>query len=84
MSGEQASYKDKKVQVDETKAVCILLISDQKRYSLMLKKLRDRDNVGRDEYFFTTTFSLYPLIHTQGGIWGNQKLSTYKNRGGRG
>ena len=35
--------------------MCFLLISDQKRYSSLLKKLRDGDNVGRNEYPVTTT-----------------------------
>ena len=32
------------------KAMCFLLSTDQQRYSFLLMKLRDGDNVGRDEY----------------------------------
>ena len=33
--------------------MCFLLSSNQKKYSLLLEKLRDRDNVGRYEYHVT-------------------------------
>ena len=49
-----------------------------------MKKLRDEDNMGKDEYPVTTTSALNLLIFTEGGIWGNHKLSTYENCGGRG
>ena len=55
VSGYQASSKEKQVQVEEIKALFILLITNQESYSFLLKKLRDGDNVGRDEYPVTTT-----------------------------
>ena len=33
-------------------------------YSFLLKKLMDRDNMGRDEYPVTITLELDILIHT--------------------
>ena len=51
----QASSKEKQVQFNDMKAMCFLLSSNQKRYSFLLKQLRDGDNVGRDEYSATTT-----------------------------
>ena len=38
--------------------------------------------MGRDDYPVTIILELYLLIHTEGGIQGNQKSSTYENRGG--
>ena len=66
------------------KATCFLLSAYQKRYSFLLRKLRDIDNVGRYEDPVTTTSSLDLLILIEGGIWGNQKSPTYENYGGRG
>ena len=83
MAGYLASCRDKQVQFDEIKAMFFLLRAYQKRYSFLLKQLRDRYNGGRDEYTVMTTLSLFPLIHTEGGIWGNQKLSAYESSGGR-
>ena len=65
------------------KAMCFLLSDDKKRYSFLLKKLRDEENLGRDEYPVKNTLALDILIRTGCGIWGNQKLSTYENHGGR-
>ena len=61
---DQASYKENQVQVDKMKAICFLLSSNQKRYSLLLKQLRDIYNVVRDEYPINTTSALYLLIST--------------------
>ena len=68
----QASFKEKKNQVDKMKAMCFLLNSDQNRYSFLLKQLGDGYNMGRDNYPVTTTSELDILICTEGGIWGNQ------------
>ena len=84
MAGYHASSKENKVQIGEIKAMCFLIRADQKRYSLPLKKLRDGYNVGRDEYPVTTTLALDLLIQAEGGIRGNQKISTYKNCSNRG
>ena len=81
VAGYQASSKEKQVQVDKMKALCFLLRSYQKRYSLLLNKVRDVYNVVRDEYPVTTTLALDLLIYTEGGIKGHPKLSTYKNCG---
>ena len=64
--------------------MCLLLSADQNRYSFLLKQLIDGDNMGRDEYPITTTSALELLIHTEGGIRVNHKLSTRENLGGRG
>ena len=82
VDGYQASYKKKQVQVDKIKAIFFLLRSDQKRYSFLLKQLRDRDNVGRDEYPFMIKSALDLLIRNEGRILRNQKYSTYENWGG--
>ena len=84
MDGYQASSKEKQVQVDKMKAMHFLLSANKKSYSFLLNQLRDRDNMGRDEYPVTTTSALDLLIRIEGGIRGNQKLSTYENHGGRG
>ena len=56
--------------------------SQPKSYSFLLKKLRDGDNVGRDDYPVTTRSVFETLICTGGGICGNQQLSDYENREG--
>ena len=61
-----------------------LLSANQKSYSFLLKQLRDGDNVSSYAYPITTTLALDTLICTEGGIQGNQKLSTYENSGGKG
>ena len=66
----------KKSQIDHMKEMCFLISAYQKRYSFLLKHLRYRDNVGRDEYPVTTTLVLDLLIRVEFGIHGNQK-STY-------
>ena len=71
VAGDQDSYKEKQVQVDEMKEMFFLSSSDQNRYILMLQKLRDGDNVGRDEYPVTTKLALDLLINTEGEIRGN-------------
>ena len=48
VAGHQASYKENQVQVDEMRAMCFLLSANQNRYSFLLKKLRDGDNMVRD------------------------------------
>ena len=50
VAGTQASSEEKHVQIYEMKSIFFLLCAYQKRYSFLLKKLRDRDNVVRDEY----------------------------------
>ena len=62
--------------------MCFLLISDQKKYSFLLKQRRYGDNMGRDDYPVTTTLALDLLIHTEGGIWIKQQSSKYLNQGG--
>ena len=84
MAVDQASSKEKKAHIDRMKAMCFLMISDQNRYSFLLKKMRYRENVVMDEYPVKTPSQLDPLIRIEGKIRGNQKPSTYKNRGGRG
>ena len=49
ISRGQASFKKNQVQLDKMKETCFLLISYRKGYSFLLKQLRDRDNVERDE-----------------------------------
>ena len=66
------------------KAMWFLLSSNQKRYSFLLKKLRNGGNVGRDEYLVMTTLALDILIRTEGGIRVNQQSLTYANCRGRG
>ena len=39
-NGSRASTKEKKSQIDQMKAMCFLLSSDQKRYNLRFKHLR--------------------------------------------
>ena len=73
VAGDQASYKENQVRFAGMKAVCFLLSADQNRYSLLLKQLRDGDDVCRDEYPITSTSALGLLIRTEGGIWGNRK-----------
>ena len=63
--------------------MCFLLSDDHKRYSFLFKKLRDQENVGRNEYTVTNTSAMYLLIRIVGGIHKNQQ-STYENRGVRG
>ena len=48
LSGYQASSKENQVRIDEMKAICFLLSTNPKRYSLLLRQLRDGDNVGKD------------------------------------
>ena len=84
MDGNQASSKDKQVQVDEMKEMCFFLSANQNSYSFLLKKLRDRDNMGRDEYPITATLALDILIRTECVIRRNQQLSTYEKWEGRG
>ena len=72
-NGIQASTKEKKSQIDHMKEMCFLISAYQKRYSFLLKHLRYRDNVGRDEYPVTTTLVLDLLIRVEFGIHGNQK-----------
>ena len=79
VSGYQASYKEEQFQVDKMKAMCFLLSAYQKRYSFLLKQLRERDKVGRDDYTVMTTSALDLLILIEGGIQGNQQSSTYEN-----
>ena len=62
--GQQASSKQQQIQVGEMKAMGFLLSANKKMYSFLLKKLRDRDNAGRDMYLETTTSALDLLIHT--------------------
>ena len=73
VAGDQASSKEKKIQIDDMKSMCFLLNSDQKRYSILLKQVSDEDNVGLDEYPVTNTLVLYILICTEGGILRNQQ-----------
>ena len=61
------------------KAMCFLLSANKKSYSFLLKKLKDGDNVVRDEYPVMTTLTLDLFIPTESGIRRNHKLSTYKN-----
>ena len=82
MYGDQASSKEKQVQIGKMKAICFLLSANQKMYSFLLKQLRDGENVGRDDYSATTTSELDLLIRTEVGGFGN-KQSTYDNRGSR-
>ena len=63
--------------------MCFLISANQNSCSFLLKKLWDGDNVRSDEYPVITTSALGILIHTKGRIWGNHKLSTYENCGGR-
>ena len=65
------------------KAICFLTRANQNSYYFLLKKLRDGDNMGRGGYPVTTTLALDILIRIEGGIWVNQKSSTYENCGGR-
>ena len=58
VAGYQAPYKENQIKVDEMKSICFLLSADQNVYSFLLKKMRDGDNVGRDEYTVTTTSAL--------------------------
>ena len=39
-NGNQAPTKEKQAQIEQTKEMWFLLISDQKRYSLLLNQLR--------------------------------------------
>ena len=48
VSGYQVSYKENRVHIYKIKAICFLLSTDQNMYILLLKQLRDGDNVGRD------------------------------------
>ena len=73
VAGDQVSSEEKQAHIDEIKAICFLLITDQNRYSFLLKKPRDRENIERDEYLATTISELEPLIHTVGGIRENHK-----------
>ena len=85
VDGDQASYKEKQVQVKKMKAMWFLISANQKRYSLLLKNMGNIENVGRYEYPVTTTLAFDILICTLGGIQGNHKFSTYgnyKDRGG--
>ena len=54
ISGYQASFKEKHVQIDEMKLTWFLWSAHQNTYSFMLKKLRNRDNMGRDAYHIMT------------------------------
>ena len=83
VAGDQASSKEKKVQVDKMKEMCLLLSANQKRYSFLLKQLRDGENVSRDEYPVTNTLSLDILICTEGGIQANTQSSNYEIFRGR-
>ena len=73
VAGDQASSKEKKIQIDDMKSMCFLLNSNQKRYSILLKQVSDEDNVVLDEYPVTNTLVLYILICTEGGILRNQQ-----------
>ena len=64
------------------KVMFFLLIADQKRYSFLFYQLRDRYNVGRDEYPVTMTSALNLLIRTDFGI--NEKKSTHEYHSGIG
>ena len=48
VAGYQTLSKENQVQIDKMKEIFFFLRSDQNRYSLLLKQLRDGDNVGRD------------------------------------
>ena len=63
--------------------MCFLFSADQKRYSFLLRQLRNGDNVSRYEYPVMTTSSLDIFICTKCGIFRNQQ-STYESRGDRG
>ena len=64
LDGDQTSSKEKQVNIYRMKAMCFLLSDDQNRYIFLLKKLKDEENVGSDEYPVTTTSALNLLIHT--------------------
>ena len=55
VAGKQDSSKETKVQIGEMKKMCFPLSADQKRYILLLNKLKNRDNLGRYEYTVTNT-----------------------------
>ena len=61
------------------KEICFQLSADQKRYSFLFKNLKDRYNVGRDEYPSIITSALGKLIRAEGVIRENQQ-STHENR----
>ena len=84
VDGYQASYKEKQVKVDKMREIFFLLSADQKRHSLLLKKLKDGEKVDRGDYPVTTTSELDILIRTEGGIWVIQRYSTHENWGVRG
>ena len=81
VDGDQASSKEKQVQIDDIKAMCFLLSADQKRRNFLLKQLRGGDKVIRYYHPVMATSALDILIHTEGGIRGNHKFSTYKIAG---
>ena len=84
VAGDQASSRKKYVQVDKMKAIFFLRSAYQKKYSFLLKKLRDGDNMGRDEYPVMTTLELDVLIRIEGGVLGNHQSSTYETCRGKG
>ena len=67
----QVSTKEKQALIDQMKAMCFLLSSDQKRYLFLLNQMRYGNNLVRYEYPATTTSALDIFIRIEGGICKN-------------